>query len=796
MSIIQESTEFTNVNYQVIESNFVWDLKKSNAGQKSKIIEIPLMNGQWYLNTYSNGVLVFHLDIIKEDKVELSNEINSNKYQYLFEATWGGYKYGGTDYKELLTNINDTYQITHSYSNPQGTIKGKVSFRIIPKVAINLEIIRKKLCDDFNTLMFDSTHSDFTIIVASKEFKVHKSVMSARSTVFMKMFETNMKEAADNKVEIIDVDKDVFEQLLIFVYSGKIPVNLDLYAMDLFVAADKYEIEDLKDLSEKHISLNVTMDNAMDVFNLANHYTCNYDLKKISLKFIKDIHSDFTIIVASKEFKVHKSVMSAHSPVFMKMFESNMKEAKDNKVEIIEVDPNVFEQLLIYIYSGKIADTAYFAMDLFVAADKVCLSNHIVYILVYLINLQYGVQILRNYCEKCISIDLKNNQLDAIDVYKLANLYSCHELKKTSFEMIKQLVSIRIIPKVSINLEIIRKKLSDDLNALMLDSTHSDFTIIVESNEFKVHKSMLSARSPVFMKMFESNMKEAADNKVEINDVDPDVFEQLLIFIYSGKIPVNLDLYAMELFVAADKYKIEDLKDLSEKHISLNVTMDNAMAVFNLANHYTCNYDLKKISLKFIKESLSFTSGGSLTFRMKEFENRSSNCQYCFEVVVNGGTKLTQGFKTVTKCVTESYSVKISEEMIIEAKVTIKLYGHLSFDQILKKLSDDLNALMLDSTHSDFTIIVESNEFKVHKSVMSAHSPVFMKMFESNMKEAKDNKVEIIDVDSDVFEQLLIYIYSGKIADIGYYAMDLFVAADKVCLSNYIVYNVVHLINL
>ncbi|CAO1428952.1 unnamed protein product [Diamesa hyperborea] len=516
MSIIEDSPEITNVTYQVIESNFVWNTKGINGHQKSKNIDIPLINGQWYLNAYSNGILDFHLDIIKEDKVELSNEINSNKYQYLFEATWSGKKYGGTYYKDLLRNNHDTCRNSDGYSYPGATIKGKVSIRITPKVVSNLEIIRNKLCDDFNTLMLDSTYSDFTIIVAAKEFKVHKSVMSARSPVFMKMFESNMKEAADNKVEIIDVDPVVFEQLLIFIYSGKIPVNLDLYAMDLFVAADKYEVEDLKDLSEKHISLNVTMDNAMAVFNLANHYTCNYDLKKISLKFINEylsltskgqlifhmedyqpmycqycfevvvnggtkstqgfkitsnsitelhsviiseemiieakvtikkpgpfnnlsfdnilkslndnlgeimpdsIHSDFTIIVASKEFKVHKSVMSARSPVFMKMFESNMKEAADNKVEIIDVDPDVFEQLLIYIYSGKIADITYYAMDLFVAADK------------------YGVQELRNDCEKRISIDLNNNQHDAIDVYKLANLYSCHELKKTSFEMIKQ----------------------------------------------------------------------------------------------------------------------------------------------------------------------------------------------------------------------------------------------------------------------------------------------------------------------------------------------------------------------
>ena len=154
----------------------------------------------------------------------------------------------------------------------------------------------------------------------------------------------------------------------------------------------------------------------------------------------------------------------------------------------------------------------------------------------------------------------------------------------------------------------------------MLNSIHSDFTIIVKTKKFKVHKSVLSARSPVFEKMFASNMKEAADNKVEINDIEPCTFEKLLGFMYSEKIPEDIDFYAMDLFVAADKvcllvfviitsfnlfklqYEIDDLKDVCERHISLNVSKDNAMAVLNLANLYSCNYDLKKISLKLIGE--------------------------------------------------------------------------------------------------------------------------------------------------------------------------------------------------
>ena len=150
------------------------------------------------------------------------------------------------------------------------------------------------------------------------------------------------------------------------------------------------------------------------------------------------IQSDFTIIVKSKEFKVHKPILSARSPVFKKMFETNMKEAEDNKVEINDIDPLVFEQLLIFIYSGSTENLNYFAMDLFAAADKVCLSNHIIFRFVTILNLQYGIDELKKICENYISTELNYGNLNEIDVFKFANLYSCHELKEKALRLIKE----------------------------------------------------------------------------------------------------------------------------------------------------------------------------------------------------------------------------------------------------------------------------------------------------------------------------------------------------------------------
>lgn len=50
-------------------------------------------------------------------------------------------------------------------------------------------------------------------------------------------------------------------------------------------------------------------------------------------------------------------------------------------------------------------------------------------------------------------------------------------------------------------------------------------------------------------------------NRVEINDVEPEVFKEMMCFIYTDKAP-NLDKMADDLLAAADKVKYLFLSDI------------------------------------------------------------------------------------------------------------------------------------------------------------------------------------------------------------------------------------------
>ena len=69
---------------------------------------------------------------------------------------------------------------------------------------------------------------------------------------------------------------------------------------------------------------------------------------------------------------------------------------------------------------------------------------------------------------------------------------------------------------------------------------------------------VISFSSDVFENMFESDMKEARQRMVVIEDIKANTMEKLLEFIYSGKIEETEGQLEMLLY-AADKYQITEL---------------------------------------------------------------------------------------------------------------------------------------------------------------------------------------------------------------------------------------------
>ncbi|XP_060249299.1 speckle-type POZ protein-like [Meriones unguiculatus] len=152
--------------------------------------------------------------------------------------------------------------------------------------------------------------------------------------------------------------------------------------------------------------------------------------------------------------------------------------------------------------------------------------------------------------------------------------------------------------------------LTDELGALWKNSRFTDCCFLVSGQEFWAHKAILAARPPVFRAMFKHDMEERQKNRVEIKDLEPQVFKEMMGFIYTGKAP-NLHTMATGVLAAADRYGLERLKVMCVDALCRDLSVENAAHTLILADLHSAE-QLKMQALDFITlhaSEVSETSG-------------------------------------------------------------------------------------------------------------------------------------------------------------------------------------------
>ena len=104
------------------------------------------------------------------------------------------------------------------------------------------------------------------------------------------------------------------------------------------------------------------------------------------------------------------------------------------------------------------------------------------------------------------------------------------------------------------------------------------------------HRSILSARSPVFEAMFDSPLTEGQSGIIMIDDVTYGVMREVLHFIYLNEFTQNMDVVldsmCEPLIYAAVKYEISGLIGLCEQHFIRRIDNNNALTMHQVASTY------------------------------------------------------------------------------------------------------------------------------------------------------------------------------------------------------------------
>jgi speckle-type POZ protein len=153
----------------------------------------------------------------------------------------------------------------------------------------------------------------------------------------------------------------------------------------------------------------------------------------------------------------------------------------------------------------------------------------------------------------------------------------------------------------------------------------SDVNFNVGGREFPAHKLILTTRSQYFAAMFKHPTKEQSTNQVKIEDIEPEVFDQLLRFIYTRRVPLDkLETMAAGLFIAADKYLMDELKTKCKNYLFHHMSPDSCVILL-LHGDLQNPAEYMKKAAKFFRRNPSQVMATDKWKKMKQ-ENSTMLC--------------------------------------------------------------------------------------------------------------------------------------------------------------------------
>ncbi|XP_057321798.1 speckle-type POZ protein-like [Microplitis mediator] len=187
--------------------------------------------------------------------------------------------------------------------------------------------IKSQMSHDYEELYNSKIGSDVVVEVGDKEFPAHKIILIARSPVLAAMFSHEMIEKKDNRLTIIDIDPEIFEKVLEYIYTDKV-VDLDDDANDLLEAADKYQLETLKQMCQNSLSKSLTAENSIYLMTLAERHNAKELLEYVSEFMVVNAEE----IIETKNFKEWEKSKSSLDLMLFKKF--TMLNLDKNKTKI------------------------------------------------------------------------------------------------------------------------------------------------------------------------------------------------------------------------------------------------------------------------------------------------------------------------------------------------------------------------------------------------------------------------------------------------------------------------------
>ncbi|XP_044593883.1 speckle-type POZ protein-like [Cotesia glomerata] len=164
---------------------------------------------------------------------------------------------------------------------------------------ITLEEPKSQMVADYKRLFESKEGCDVVIKVKDETFEAHKTILMARSEMFFKLFTVEMKESKEEFITLSDIEPEIFNSLLEFIYIDEVS-DLDVVVEDLLEAADRFLIESLKSMCVESLIKLIKIDNAVRFLSLAERHNAPQLLTHVTDFIVLNVED----IIKSREFKI------------------------------------------------------------------------------------------------------------------------------------------------------------------------------------------------------------------------------------------------------------------------------------------------------------------------------------------------------------------------------------------------------------------------------------------------------------------------------------------------------------
>lgn len=235
-----------------------------------------------------------------------------------------------------------------------------------------------------------------------------------------------------------------------------------------------------------------------------------------------------------------------------------------------------------------------------------------------------------------------------------------------------------------------QKKLSESYKRYLYSYDESDLTIFCGKNkeQFFAHKIILSCQSEFFREMFRSKCKESARSCVVLKNIEPEVFQHILCFMYCGNIipdRMNITIWK-SLIEVSDFLLLKNLKILCMKYIDNKSLEWIKSDDFLNISIYTLTDFVKSDYLKIHDEVLIYQRCIDWAMNYCKINNIVANKENISEI-------LSEVFKYIRFTLFDPKYLKICEKSgYISKSSLIKIYKNLIKNQVEnpRKVNDEM----------------------------------------------------------------------------------------------------------